>query len=81
MAKQTKRGRVSIFGPKNVRAGGGRRVQGYLGKVAAEYFADAAQKLSVIADVSQNDLSDADIIEFLARGRTNTRLKLRGKVQ
>ncbi len=79
MAK-TKRGRVSLFGAKNVRAGGGRRVQGYLSKVAAEYFDDAAAVLAQLAKVEKADLSDADIIEFLARGKTNTKLKLQNKV-
>lgn len=80
MAK-THHGRLGLFGPKNVRGGKCRKVQAHLGPVAAKLFDGHRLALGQIAKVAPVTLSDGDVVEYLVRGRMNTKLKLKGDVK
>ena len=77
MEKKHSGGRPSIFGPKNVRAGGCRLVKGYLGKGASKRFSEAASRLSKLSGQAAATLSDADVIEYLVRGDDDTKVRLK----
>lgn len=72
-AQQTIRGRRSIFREK---AGGG-RVQGLLTSEGFEHFEAARARLAKLAKREVDDTSDADTIEYLARGDANTKAYLK----
>jgi hypothetical protein len=60
------RGRLSIF-PKD-----GPKVQGFLSTEGARLFERARHELTILAGWQGRTVSDADTIEFLARGQQNT---------
>lgn len=60
-------GRPSVFQPKN-----GARVQGVLTRTGAERFESARRKLGQLAP-HVKIVSDADVIEYLARGEEITK--------
>lgn len=60
-------GRPSVFQPKD-----GARVQGVLTKTGADRFEVARRKLSTLAP-HVRIVSDADVIEYLARGEEITK--------
>lgn len=59
-------GRASIFRNKR----GGKRVQGLLTKVGADAFRSQRRILATLTKRRVRDVSDADVIEYLARGGT-----------
>lgn len=61
--------RPSMFGPRE----GGERVQGVLTKTATQLFERARRRLAEISGWDWGRCSDADVIEFLARGEADTR--------
>lgn len=67
------RGRLSIF------AKDGPKVQGILSKQGGEAFERKRGELAKIAGWEGRTVSDADTIEFLARGEANTRKYLKSK--
>ncbi len=69
------RGQPSLFKNKT------ERVQGYITKVGSRRFSVARQRLAELAGVKPTRVSDADVIEFLARGEQNTRAYFAGTVQ
>jgi hypothetical protein len=73
MAKIPTVGRASIFRGKE----GGVRVQGIVTKRGGEAFEDARARLAQIAFRDKDSISDADVIEFLARGVRETRQYIR----
>lgn len=70
-------GRASIFRDKK----GGDRVQGVITPVGSTRFELARIALAKLAGREREHVSDADVIEYLARGEKNTRDYLAGKVQ
>lgn len=62
-------GRPSIFKGKE----NGDRVQGYISQAGSKKFEDARRRLAVLAQWSVKAVSDADTIEYLARGDDETR--------
>lgn len=72
MEKQTSvsvMGRASIFRDKK----GGSRVQGVMTPIGSRAFEQARQRLGKLASVEKEKVSDADTIEYLARGETATK--------
>jgi hypothetical protein len=67
-------GRASIFREK----AGGDRVQGLLTPIGSKRFEQARATLAKLAGRETEQISDADTIEFLARGEANTRSYLAG---
>lgn len=67
-----KLGRQSIFRDKK----GGSRVQGVMTKAGTRAFANARKRLATLADREPENVSDADVIEFMARGEAETVLYL-----
>jgi hypothetical protein len=67
-------GRQSIFRDKI----GGDRVQGVITPAGSRRFEIARSKLAKLAGREVEQVSDADVIEFLARGEANTREYLAG---
>ena len=63
-------GRASVFRGKRT------RVQGLLTPAGAQQFERARRRLATLAGRAADDLSDADVIEFLARGEAKTRTYL-----
>lgn len=64
----TKKGRASIFrGKKN-----GKRVQGIVTFAGGREFERRRKELAELAERDVGDVSDADTIEFLARGTAAT---------
>jgi hypothetical protein len=61
-------GRPSVFRKKK----GGTRYQGVLTKTGASLFEDRRSELAQIVERPVKAITDADVIEFLARGRANT---------
>lgn len=61
-------GRPCVFRDKD----GGDRVQGFITKTGAEKFERARRQLAELA-IWVRAPSDADVIEYLARGEENTR--------
>jgi hypothetical protein len=61
-------GRPSIFRNK----GGGARYQGVLTRHGSDAFERRRRELAAIAARPIRGVTDADVIEFLARGRENT---------
>jgi hypothetical protein len=69
MATKHAGGRASIFEGK----AGGDRVQGDITKRGAQQFEAARRRLTKLAEWKRpNPVSDADVIEFLARGEAET---------
>lgn len=68
-------GRDSIFRHKE----GGDRVQGVITKIGSEKFEAARGKLGKLAKRDRQHVSDADTIEYLARGEADTRKYLAQK--
>jgi len=62
-------GRESLFRGKR----GGDRVQGVLTPVGSRRFEAARARLGRLAGKESERVSDADVIEFLARGEEETR--------
>lgn len=71
----TRMGRDSIFREKD----GGDRYQGIVTKAGAQAFERARARLAKLADRKVDHVSDADVIEYLARGEANTRDYLEGR--
>jgi hypothetical protein len=61
-------GRASIFRDKE----GGDRVQGVITKDGSKAFEAARKRLALLARRPVTQVSDADTIEFLARGERST---------
>ena len=70
-------GRKSIFRNK----AGGDRVQGIITRIGSQRFEEARHRLAVVARRLVSNVSDADVVEFLARGEKNTRDYLAGRVE
>lgn len=64
----------SIFRGKR----GGDRLQGVITPIGSKRFEEARRKLAKLAAREPEEVSDADTIEFLARGEANTRDYLAG---
>lgn len=62
-------GRPSIFKGKEH----GDRVQGYISQAGSKQFELARRRLGVLAQWDVKNVSDADTIEYLARGDEETR--------
>lgn len=69
MAKPNLGGRPSIFGSK----AGGDRVQGNITKTGSRRFEVERSRLARLVAWETEKVSDADVIEFMARGETATR--------
>lgn len=67
--------RPSIFKNKEV------RVQGMISKMGSTCFEERRKQLARIAGWDPKKVSDADTIEFLARGDTSTKLYLKGEIK
>lgn len=61
-------GRPSLFRDKK----GGRRVQGIITRRGAELFEKHAQHLAAVTARRRDVISDADVIEYLSRGESDT---------
>jgi hypothetical protein len=68
MAKTPQFGRASIFRNKE----GGARVQGTLTPAGSIRFERARKTLARLAAREVEQVSDADVVEFLARGEADT---------
>lgn len=73
MAKAPRVGRDSIFRGK----AGGKRIQGIITKTGASEFARHRRELHAlyteVTGTAPNSVSEADVIEFMARGADGTR--------
>lgn len=67
-------GRPSVFRDKR----GGRRVQGLITRVGRDWFESRREELAALCGREPKQVTDADVIEFMARGATNTRDYLAG---
>lgn len=67
-------GRQSVFRGKK----GGQRIQGLVTRRGGECFEGARRDLARLTQREPTQISDADVIEFLARGTANTRDYLAG---
>jgi len=65
-------GRPTLFGER----AGGRRVQGILTKTGTARFDEARERLARLSGWEAAALSDANVIEYLARGEEATRKAL-----
>jgi hypothetical protein len=65
-------GRPSVFDPKD-----GTRYQGVMTKVGSKRFESARKELAALAGLKR--VSDADVMEFLVRGRASTEAYLQAK--
>ncbi len=61
-------GRRAIFRGKD----GGQRVQAIITKVGGQKFEKARVRLAKLAEWEATDVSDADVVEYLARGDAET---------
>lgn len=61
-------GRPALFTPKDKPKG---RVQGWLTRAGKQRFELARVRVAHLAKVNAKQVSDADVIEFLARGEEN----------
>lgn len=68
-------GRPSIFRDK----AGGDRVQGVITKVGSQRFEAARARLARLDNREVEQTSDADVIEYLARGDEDTRLYIQAR--
>jgi len=66
-------GRPSIFGSKT----NGTRLQGVITAAGSVRFNEARARLAKIAGWEPENVSDADVIEFMARGEKATRAFLK----
>lgn len=66
--------RPAIFRNKKV------RVQGLISKAGAEAFEQRRQQLGKLSGWDAKKISDADTIEYLARGEIRTKLYLKGYI-
>lgn len=67
-------GRPSIFRDKV----GGQRVQAIISKAGAKRFEKARKRLAKLAKWQPAQISDADVVEFLARGEADTLAYMKG---
>lgn len=67
--------RPSIFKHKEV------RIQGMISKAGATKFEQARKRLADLAGWKPEKVSDADTIEYLARGDVVTKLYLKGEIK
>lgn len=67
--------RPSIFKHKEV------RVQGMISKAGAECFEVRRKQLAKLSGWDAKKISDADTIEYLARGEISTKLYLKGEIK
>lgn len=74
--KNETRGRRAIFPGKM--AAGADRVQGVLSPIGSKAFEQARARLAKLTAREPEQVSDADTIEYLARGETATRRFLEG---
>ncbi len=65
-------GRRAIFRGKD----GGRRVQAIITKVGGKAFEARRKELATLAGWKPDDVSDADTVEYMARGEAATRAYL-----
>lgn len=74
-------GRTSIFRDKIDGAGvlreGAQRVQAIISPKGSRRFEEARRRLATLADREPEQVSDADVVEYLARGEQETRNYLR----
>lgn len=68
-------GRRSIFRDKR----GGQRVQGIITKIGQQKFLAAKSRLAQLAQRAVHQVSDADAVEYLARGERETIIYLNSK--
>lgn len=68
-------GRPSIFRDKV----GGQRVQAIISKTGASRFEAARKRLAKLAKWKPDQISDADVVEFLARGEADTVAYMQGQ--
>jgi hypothetical protein len=68
MSNARAQGNVSIFKDK----AGGDRVQGNITPVGSRRFEQARARLGKLAGREKEQVSDADVIEYLARGERDT---------
>ena len=66
--------RPSIFRNKEV------RVQGMISKAGSIAFEQRRQQLAKLAGWDVKKVSDADVIEYLARGEVSTKLYIKGEI-
>lgn len=66
--------RPAIFRDKKV------RVQGMISKAGAVAFEQRRQQLAKLAGWDPKKVSDADVIDYLARGEVATKLYLKGEI-
>ena len=74
--RNEKRGRRAIFPGKS--SPGADRVQGVLSPVGSKAFEQARARLAAMTQREPEQVSDADTIEYLARGENATRKLLEG---
>lgn len=74
MAKQVFH-RPSIFRNKSV------RVQGMITKAGKVAFEQRRQQLAKLAGWDPKKVSDADVIDYLARGEVSTKLYIKGEIK
>lgn len=74
--KQTGGARWTVF-PGKLRLQARARVTGYLTLDGKRAFERARERLAVLARRPESEISDADTIEFLARGEAATRKQLK----
>lgn len=68
-------GRPSIFRDKV----GGQRVQAIISKTGAKRFERARKRLARLAKWKPAQISDADVVEYLARGEADTVAYMQGQ--
>jgi hypothetical protein len=66
-------GRPSIFRDKQ----GGKRIMAIISQVGALQFETARRRLALLANWPPARVSDADVVEYLARGHDATRVYLK----
>lgn len=67
--------RPSIFKNKKV------RVQGMISTMGSTCFEERRKQLAKLTGWDAKKISDADVIEFLARGDVSTKLYLKGEIK
>lgn len=67
--------RPAIFRDKTV------RVQGMITAMGAKCFEERRRQLAKLSKWDVNKISDADVIEYLARGETSVKLYLKGQLK
>lgn len=75
MAEQKTSHRPSIFKNKQV------RVQGVISTMGSTCFEQRRKQLAKLSGWDAKKISDADVIEYLARGDVSTKLYLKGELK